>query len=107
MSVWIGIPFAVVLLLALLVRWGWAGRPLRRWLERRSARRAEMGVTRCAKCGYPLEGLELPRCPECGALRGFKTPLNELGLTEEEIREGFARRRRERESRHGNSENAS
>ena len=47
----------------------------------------------CAKCGYSLAGLELPRCPECGALRGFNVPLEALGLTEEEVREGFARRR--------------
>jgi hypothetical protein len=73
---------------------------LRRY--RRSRRRASEGGTevdepRCANCGYPMKGLEIPRCPECGALQGFKKPLDELGLTEQEVREGFARRRRERE----------
>ena len=51
-----------------------------------------------------MKGLDIPRCPECGALRGFKKPLTDLGLTEEEIRAGFARRRREREPRQGSSE---
>lgn len=102
---WIILAIGGVALLAVLTRL-LSGR-LRRWRQRQDARRAEMGVTRCAKCGYPLEGLEFPRCPECGALRGFKKPLNKLGLTEEEIREGFAQRRRERESRQRNSENAS
>ena len=71
---------------------------------RRSRRRAsdggiEVDEPRCANCGYPMKGLEIPRCPECGALRGFKRPLHELGLAEQEVREGFARRRREREAR--------
>ena len=68
------------------------------------ARRAERGVTRCAKCGYSLVGLEFPRCPECGALRGFTVPLHKLGLTEQEIRDGFARRREERDSTTDDSE---
>jgi len=77
---------------------------LGRWHQLRRARRAEKGVGTCANCGYPLKGLDIPRCPECGALRGFKKPLTELGLTEEEIREGYARRRRKREPRQGSSE---
>lgn len=61
----------------------------------------------CAKCGYSLAGLELPRCPECGALRGFNVPLEALGLTEEEVREGFARRRRAQAEAEGGTEPAS
>lgn len=62
----------------------------------RHGSRVDMSETICVNCGYPLKGLDIPRCPECGALRGFTKPLDELGLTEEEIREGFARRKRER-----------
>ncbi len=57
----------------------------------------------CARCGYDLRGLELPRCPECGTLRGFTVPLAALGLSEPEIREGFARMRAHRGSRGANS----
>ena len=38
----------------------------------------------CEKCGYPLEGLNFPRCPECGTLRGFDVPIDDLNLTDEE-----------------------
>jgi hypothetical protein len=41
-------------------------------------------VPRCLKCGYDLRGLNYQRCPECGCLRGFTTPVEELPLTEEE-----------------------
>ena len=56
-------------------------------------------TVKCANCGYVMEGLSMPRCPECGALRGFKVPLDKLGLSEDEIRAGFeatARRRTDR-----------
>jgi hypothetical protein len=77
---------------------------LHRWHRLRRARQTDKGVGTCANCGYSLTGLDIPRCPECGALRGFKKPLTELGLTEDEVREGFARRRRQRESRQDSSE---
>ncbi len=50
----------------------------------------------CARCGYGLRGLELPRCPECGTLRGFTVPLQDLGLSETELRESFASARARR-----------
>lgn len=40
----------------------------------------------CRRCGYPLLGLELPRCPECGVMKCFDATLEELGLSEEELR---------------------
>lgn len=40
----------------------------------------------CRRCGYPLPGLELPRCPECGAMKCFNATLEDLGLSEEELR---------------------
>ena len=96
-------PTVAILTMALAAMIGVRKR-LNRWHQRRRAWRAEKRVGKCANCGYPLKGLDIPRCPECGALRGFKKPLTELGLTEEEIRAGFARRRQEREPRQGSSE---
>lgn len=43
----------------------------------------------CAGCGFDMQGQPIPRCPECGALRGFTVSLDELGLTEDQIRSGF------------------
>jgi hypothetical protein len=66
---------------------------------RRRLREKPPETITCAKCGYRMEGLSMPRCPECGALRGFDVPLDKLGLSEDEVRAGFeesARRRAER-----------
>jgi hypothetical protein len=61
---------------------------VRRWLVARALRRRENAADeeRCFSCGYSLRGLELPRCPECGALRGFDVPLSQLGIGENELR---------------------
>ncbi len=65
------------------------------WLRRiRRSRHGE--APRCLRCGYDLTGQEVPRCPECGALRGFRVPLTNLGLSDAEVRDGFGRTRRER-----------
>ncbi len=89
---WLLIALAVVAAAVHLLR------RYRRSRRKASDARSKADEPKCASCGYPLKGLEIPRCPECGALRGFKRPLHELGLTEQEVREGFARRRREREA---------
>ncbi|MCG8404804.1 MAG: hypothetical protein MI923_06360 [Phycisphaerales bacterium] len=68
-------------------------RTLRTWTKREHN---EEKVT-CARCGYDLRGLEIPRCPECGTLRGFEVPLVQLGLTEQEIQDAH-RRKRERKT---------
>ena len=56
-------------------------------------RRGKDSGALCAGCGYNMKGQAIPRCPECGALRGFTTSVDHLGLTEEEIRKGFERKR--------------
>jgi hypothetical protein len=39
----------------------------------------------CERCGYNLQGLSVPRCPECGAAVGFTKTFNELGVDEAEV----------------------
>lgn len=39
---------------------------------------------RCA-CGYPLENLDVPRCPECGRIVGFHATAEDLGLSYEQL----------------------
>jgi hypothetical protein len=88
-----GATWTLWLLVAALAAF-WAG--LRLWRRRvlcRSRRERHLEGFRCAVCGYIVAGLELPRCPECGALRGFKVPLDQLGLSEQELRELYARKR--------------
>ena len=60
-------------------------------------RDAKISGAICAGCGYNMKGQAIPRCPECGALRGFTTSVDQLGLTEEEIRKGFERKREARD----------
>ena len=74
---------------------------LRRWFRERKNTRDEIRNAKesgklCAACGYNMEGQSIPRCPECGALRGFTASVDQLGLTEEEIRKGFERKREAR-----------
>ena len=59
---------------------------------RRQWRRKEEEHRRCV-CGYRLQGLEVPRCPECGRAVGFEVGFAELGISEEEMRAGVKRRR--------------
>jgi len=35
------------------------------------------GRLRCARCGYVVEHLEIPACPECGSVTGFKRSFDE------------------------------
>jgi predicted amidophosphoribosyltransferase len=58
-------------------------------------REMPQATPRCDACGYDLRDLELPRCPECGALRGFKVPMTELGISEEELRENAEQKAKE------------
>jgi hypothetical protein len=36
-------------------------------------------------CGYVLENLSVPRCPECGRVLGLNATAEELGLSNEEL----------------------
>ncbi len=83
-----------ILSLMVLVLCVMLGRRYRKWKKARDdIRRAKDSGALCAGCGYNMEGQTIPRCPECGALRGFTTSVDQLGLTEEEIRTGFERKR--------------
>ena len=71
-----------------------ASKEFHEWKNKRDEiRKAKESGMICGGCGYNMEGQEIPRCPECGALRGFTTSVDELGLTEDEIRRGFQRKR--------------
>ena len=68
-----------------------------RW--RRELRRRLSDQTRLCGCGYNLNGLAVPRCPECGRVVGFDKTFAELGLSEREVRDAMARRAARREPR--------
>ncbi|MBI4581406.1 MAG: hypothetical protein HY718_17015 [Planctomycetes bacterium] len=72
----------VVYIVVTLAGLGWHRRRRRR-AAALMREREQMGPF-CRKCGYPLRGLNYPRCPECGTLRGFEVPLEQLDLTGEE-----------------------
>jgi len=72
---------------------------LHEWKKKRDEiRKAKESGELCSGCGYNMAGQEIPRCPECGALRGFTTSVDELGLTEDEIRRGFQQTRTSEDS---------
>ena len=69
----------------------------RLWRRRLAAIRrlhAEESV-RCGQCGYDVRGLDIPRCPECGCAFGFDRTFDELGLSEEDVRQHVQKRRQE------------
>ncbi len=87
---------AVYVTLGLLVGLvsGWAfSRLHKRKNKRDEIRKAQKNGMICAGCGYNMEGQTIPRCPECGVVHGTSISLDELGLTDEEFRRGFQRKR--------------
>ena len=55
---------SAIALLSLLLVWLVLRRQIKQLLARLFSR-PEQSPDRC-KCGYPLKGLDLARCPECG-----------------------------------------
>ncbi len=90
MSYVAGLVLVAVMILRLIV----VGRVWRRWLT--AERPPEV---RCHACGYDLRGQHRPRCPECGALYGFRVPLDSLGVSEHELRAAHEARQRRRQER--------
>ena len=72
---------SILVVAAPLVLWRLLLRSARRWAK--GAQTAQAGKCRC---GYPLEHLSLPRCPECGRVTGFDATPEELGLTDDHLR---------------------
>ncbi len=56
-------------------------RLFRRWWRRTNASHAAVDC----RCGYPLAGLAVPRCPECGRVVGFDATPEQLGLSLEQL----------------------
>jgi hypothetical protein len=67
---------------------------LRRMLKGWEKRAAEQPVIARCSCGYPLEGLALARCPECGRVIGFNATAEELGLDEQQLKRVIETRNR-------------
>ena len=74
--------FLLLIVLAMVVGIVVPGRLFRRWWRKMDAPSAAAGHCRC---GYPLAGLALPRCPECGRVVGFDATPEELGLSSEQL----------------------
>jgi hypothetical protein len=55
-------------------------------------RRRERNRHRRCPCGYIIENLTIPRCPECGRAIGFDVTFQELGITEQELQEAARRK---------------
>lgn len=62
-----------------------------RW-RRKLLARDETDARRCARCGYNLTGLRVPRCPECGCVVGFDRTFAEMGVDEKEVIEHVEQR---------------
>jgi PHP family Zn ribbon phosphoesterase len=70
------------------------------WLIRKKLRpaldRRERSTANRCSCGYGLDNLDRIRCPECGKVFGFDATIEELGLTDDELRRATEARERRR-----------
>ena len=76
--------FAIFALIVLIGVMSWI-RTLRRNRALRESGGASEASLRCRACGYIVEKLDLPRCPECGAAIGFRKSFSELGVSDAEL----------------------
>lgn len=60
-------------------------------------RRGQIARGERCMCGYPLEQLDMARCPECGRVFSFDANPEQLGLTNEQLAR-IAEKRRAREA---------
>lgn len=60
-----------------------------------AAKYEEATLRRCVKCGYVVEKLDIPRCPECGSAIGFTKTFSELGVSDEELETALAKKKRD------------
>ena len=73
---------------------------IRRLLKHWERWAAEQRLIERCPCGYPLQGLALARCPECGRVIGFDATAEELGLSDRELKRAIeVRKRRAAENR--------
>ncbi len=86
---WVAVAAAGAVPIALLL--GHAKRAAERRARVRKEATDELSV--CRKCGYELTRLNVPRCPECGCALGFTKTFEELGLSDDEVREAENRQR--------------
>lgn len=86
---------STIALLSVLIVWLLLRRQLKRLVARFFSRLDIPPVDQC-KCGYPLKGLDLARCPECGRVLSFDATPEQLGLGPDELAR-IQQKRRERE----------
>jgi hypothetical protein len=84
-SSWIGAGGLITILYIAIVLLRLAMGRKRRRKKAEAAMRGESSGRVC-RCGYSLQNLEIPRCPECGRAVGFDVSFADLGIDEHDVR---------------------